>query len=100
MPFPLDQPAREPHPIRCFLCDFEQTLTYLNAPRECQRRLKTSDPIERFIRQLNRKFKAVGIFPSEASWERATYLAWRDLKTNGYAPTLCQSHQILLTRNS
>ncbi len=81
----------EPEAVRCFLYDFERTLTYLNAPCECRRRLRTTSPIERFIRELNRKFKGVGSFPSNASWERATYLVWRNLKTNGYAPTTRQS---------
>jgi len=59
----------------------------LSAPEGWRSRLKTTNPIERFIRELNKKFRKVGIFPSARSWERATYLVWRKLITAGYAPT-------------
>jgi transposase-like protein len=79
----------EPEAVKNFCYDFERTLTYLNAPRGLRRRLKTSDPIERFIRELNRKFKEVGIFlfPGARSRERCTWLEWKKLEAAGYAPT-------------
>jgi len=87
----------EPEAVRSFAYDFERTLTYLSEPAGWQRRLKTTNPIERFIRELSKKFRKVGIWPSPQSWERATYLVWRKLKTNGYAPTTPKTSQPLFT---
>jgi len=77
----------EPAAVRNFVNDFEDTLTYLNAPAQWRRRLKTNNPIERFIRELNKKTNKVGIWPSAASWERATYLTWRKLQRQRYGST-------------
>ncbi len=93
---------REPEPdaVRNFAYDFEHTLFYLNAPARWQARLKTTNPIERFIKELNKKYRKVGIFPSAKSWERATYLVWRKLQTGGYAPTTGQTVLTAFTPNT
>ncbi|MCK4375305.1 MAG: transposase [Candidatus Brocadiae bacterium] len=90
----------EPDAVRNFAYEFEDRLIYLNAPDEWQSRLKTTNPIERFIRELNKKSRRVGIFPSARSWERARYLAWRKLETQGYAPTRPKSAPARLTPNT
>jgi len=43
-------------------------------------RMGTNNAIERFTRELNRRFKTMGAFANAASWERATYLMWKHLK--------------------
>ena len=91
---------REPDAVRNFEYDFELTLTYLNAPPWWRCRLKTTNPIERFIRELNKKFGKVSIFPSARSWERATWLVWRKLQMQGYAPTRHTTPSILFTHNT
>jgi putative transposase len=91
---------REPEAVRNFVYEFEDTLIYLNAPPEWRTHLKTTNPIERFIEELNRKIKNVGIFPSAASWERATYLSWQRLQDRGRDPTSPKDLQILFTHNS
>jgi len=91
---------REPDAVRTFSYDFEQTLTYLNAPPQWRSRVKTSNPIERFIRELDRKFERVGIFPSSASWERCAFSVWKHLKTDGYAPTQPRTPSTPFTRNT
>ena len=48
-------------------------LLFQESVRHLRTRVKTTNPIERFIRELDGKFERVGIFPSAASWERATY---------------------------
>ncbi len=78
---------REPEAVRNFAHEFEDTLSYLHAPLFWQRRLKTTNPIERFIRELNKKTHKVGTYPSARSWDRITYLVWEKLRTHGYAPT-------------
>ena len=41
----------EPDAVRNFAYDFEATLTYLTAPPQWQGRLRTTNPIERFLRE-------------------------------------------------
>ena len=86
----------EPEAVRCFCADFEATLVYLSVPEGERSRVKTSNPIERFIKELNRKIKEVGVFPSDRSWERMTYLTWRYLESGGYP----NSSQLHFTHNS
>lgn len=86
----------EEEAVRCFCADFEATLVYLSLPEGEQRRVKTSNPIERFIKELNRKIKEVGVFPNDRSWERMTYLTWKYLESGGYP----NSSQLHFTHNS
>lgn len=77
----------EPAAVANFRADFELTLRYLNVDPAWRNRVKTTNPLERFIRELDRKIERVEVFPSPKSWERCTYLCWKELKTGGYAPT-------------
>ena len=86
----------EPEAVRCFCGDFEATLVYLSLPEVERPRVKTSNPMERFIKELNRKIKEVGVFPSDRSWDRLTYLTWHYLESGGY-PNSSQHH---FTHNS
>ena len=86
----------EPEAVRCFCADFEATLVYLSLPEGDRPRVKTSNPIERFIKELNRKIKEVGVFPSNRSWDRMTYLTWHYLQSGGYP----KSSQLHFTHNS
>jgi transposase-like protein len=46
------------------LCNgLEQTLAYLNFPREHWRRIRTNNPLERLNREIRRRTRAVGAFP-------------------------------------
>jgi len=75
---------QEPAAVARLQDEFEDTLTYLNAPEEDRARLKTTNPIERFIEELNRKIEQVRIFPNAESLERTVYLVWRKLQRQGY----------------
>jgi len=77
----------EPAAVAHFVRDIDRMLLFYESPPSLRRRLKTSNPIERFIRELNRKFKRIGVFPSPRSWERMTYLVYRQLLERGYRPT-------------
>jgi len=77
---------REPVAVAHFIRDIDRMLLFYESPRRLRRRLKTSNPIERFIRELDRKFERVGVFPSRRSWERTTYLVYRHLLERGYRP--------------
>jgi len=82
----------EPVAVDHFVCDIDRMLLFYESPRRLRRRLKTSNPIERFIRELDRKFERVGVFPNARSWERTTYLVYRHLLEHGYRPTQLKSN--------
>ena len=88
--------ALEPQAVRCFSADFDRTLVYLSLPQAQRPRVKTTNPLERFIKELNRKITEVGVFPSDRSWDRMTYLTWHYLESGGY-PNSSQHH---FTHNS
>jgi len=82
---------QEPVAVAHFVRDIERMLLFYASPPELRRRVKTTNPIERFIRELDRKFERVGVFPSALSWERATYIVYRQLLERGYRPTRPQT---------
>ena len=77
----------EPVAVAHFIRDIDRMMLFYESPAPLRRRVKTSNPIERFIRELDRKFERVGVFPSARSWERMTYLVYRQLLEAGYRPT-------------
>ena len=81
----------EPEAVACFRADFDETLHYLTAPPTYRRALKTNNPIERLIEELERKFASVSVFANEQSWERITFLVWKHLKLAGH-PKSPKSH--------
>ena len=87
----------EPEAVDLFTRDLDRMLLFYASPPGLRRRLKTTNPIERLIRELERKFEQAGPYPSARSWERATYLVYRELQHCGYAPL---RRQHTFTRNS
>ena len=45
----------------------EETLSYMNFPREFWRRIRTNNPLERIMREIRRRTKVVGNFPDGES---------------------------------
>lgn len=76
----------EPVAVARFIRDIDRMMLFYESPPALRRRVKTNNPIERFIRELDRKFERVGVFPSARSWERMTYLVYRQLVAQGYRP--------------
>ncbi len=89
----------EPAAVRNFDFDFDSTLIYLNAAPQHRRRLGTNNPIERLIKEINRKINQAGVYPNQASLERAVYLTWQRLQADGY-PRTRTDEENLFTRNS
>jgi len=79
--------GREPAAVAHFLRDRDRMLLFYQSPPAERRRVKTTNPAERFILELDRKFERMGAFPSALSWERTTYLVYRQLLERGYQPT-------------
>ena len=45
----------------------EETLSYMNFPREYWRRIRTNNPLERIMREIRRRTRVVGCFPDGKS---------------------------------
>lgn len=88
---------QEPIAVAHFWRDLDAMLLFYAAPPNLRSRVKTSNPIERFILELDRKFERVGVFPHAQSWERLTFLTYRQLVTRGYAPI---RHHVTFTRTT
>lgn len=88
---------REPLAVAHFWRDLDAMLLFYAAPAALRARLKTSNPIERFILELDRKFQRVGVFSHAQSWERLTFLTYRHLVLRGYAPI---RHAVAFTRTT
>ena len=58
--------------------DFEQTPRFLTVPKEHRQWVKTTNPLERFIRELRRRTRPMGTFQGLASCRRLIYVAiWK-----------------------
>ena len=70
---------REPAAVASLETHFEQTLGFLSVPRGHRRWVTTTNPIERYIRELRRRTRPMGTFQGLASCRRLIYVAIRKL---------------------
>lgn len=70
---------REPEAVATFRRDFDATLTYLSVPPEYRRWIRTSNPLERYIRELRRRTRPMGTFQGLSSCRRLVYVAIKKL---------------------
>jgi putative transposase len=71
--------AREPAAVATLCRDFDSTLTFLSVPRAHRRWISTTNPIERYIREVRRRTRPMGTFQSLESCRRLIYVAVRKL---------------------
>ena len=75
-------------------------MTFLTFPKEHHRKIHSSNVLERFNKEVKRRTKVIGAFPSEnsvlrllvplavdtnAKWLDRRYVSWEDLKHTGGA---------------
>jgi putative transposase len=65
--------GREPEAVACLGRDLEALLTFLKCPPEHRRIVRTTNYIERLIRELRRRTRPMGAFAHKASCERLFY---------------------------
>jgi putative transposase len=63
----------EPKAVRCFVRGFEQTITYWDYQEPLKTLIKTNNPIERQLEELQRRIKPFRKFANRASAERIVY---------------------------
>jgi len=59
--------------VRCFLQGFEATLTYREYDEPLRTLIKTNNPVERYLEELQRRIKPFRKFASAQSAERIVY---------------------------
>ena len=64
---------REPKAVRCFLRGFETTLTYREYDEPLKTLIKTNNPIERCLEELQRRITPFRNFVNIRSAERIVY---------------------------
>lgn len=70
---------REPRAVATLCRDFEATLAFYAVPQEHRSWVLTTNPLERYIRELRRRLRPMGTFQGLASCQRLVYLAIRKL---------------------
>lgn len=69
---------REPQAVASLEADFDKTLLFLAVPRGHRRWVTTTNPIERYIRELRRRTRPMGTFQGLGSCRRLIYVAiWK-----------------------
>jgi putative transposase len=69
---------REPRAVASLESDFEKTLLFLAVPREHRHWVTTTNPLERYIRELRRRTRPMETFQSLSSCRRLIYVAiWK-----------------------
>lgn len=64
---------REPKAVQSFIRRFDQTLTYLEYPERIRSQIKTNNPLERYLEELQRRIKPFRKFVNAKSVDRIVY---------------------------
>jgi len=74
----------EPEALELFSKDFEQTLSFYEMDKSFWRRVRTTNPIERLIREIRRRIRPMGAFVNAESCKRLIFGVIRDIERRGY----------------
>jgi putative transposase len=66
---------REPQAVANFCADFQDTIHFLDVPREHRQWVTTSNPVERHIRELRRRLRPMGVLQGPRSANVLVYVA-------------------------
>jgi len=77
---------REPEAVATLRRDFDATLTYLTVPVAYRRWIRTSNPLERLIRELRRRTRPMGTFQGIDSCRRLLYVAIKKISDERRSP--------------
>jgi putative transposase len=71
--FIQDWKAREPKAVSCFARDLDSSLIFYDQPKELWTKLKSTNPLERLLRELRRRIRLVDSFANLSSADRWLY---------------------------
>jgi putative transposase len=77
----------EPEAVATLVEGFDRTLTYLGLAPALRTRASTTNPIERFILEIEKATGHVPVWEDAPSWERHVWVLWKRLKNRNYRPT-------------
>jgi transposase-like protein len=75
---------REPQALALFAKDFDQTLSFYEMDKALWRRVRTTNPIERLLREIRRRIRPMGAFVNADSCRRLIFGVIRDIELRGY----------------
>ena len=87
----------EPDALKAFSTDFEQTLSFYEMEKTLWRRVRTTNPLERFIKEIRRRIRPMGAFVNAESCKRLIFGVIRDIERRGYGlkkPSTTPQNQI------
>ena len=87
----------EPDALNGFSTDFEQTLSFYEMEKTLWRRVRTTNPLERFIKEIRRRIRPMGAFVNAESCKRLIFGVIKDIERRGYGlkkPSLTPQNQI------
>jgi putative transposase len=64
---------KEPRAVSCFARDLDSSLTFYHQPKELWTKLKSTNPLERLLRELRRRIRLVDSFANLTSADRWLY---------------------------
>ena len=85
--------VEEERAVRCMEKDLYHCLHYYSFPRELWKRIRTTNLLERAFREVRRRTRPMGFFPTDDSAQRIFYGVTNGIHQNGHHPLPIQSQQ-------
>jgi len=87
--------VEEERAVRCLEKDFYHCLHYYSFPKELWKKIRTTNMLEREFREVRRRTRPMGFFPSEGSAQKIFYGVTNGIYQNGHHPLPTISAEIL-----
>ena len=87
--------VEEERAVRCMEKDLYHCLHYYSFPRELWKKIRTTNMLERDFREVRRRTRPMGFFPTEGSAQRIFYGVTNGIHQNGHHPLPTISAEIL-----
>ncbi len=81
----------EPRALRNFMRRLDATLTYMDFPRELWPMIKSTNHLERYLREWRRRLRAMGALPNWASCDRILFALVREYNSQERRRTLAST---------
>lgn len=87
--------VEEERAVRCMEKDLHHCLHYYSFPKELWKKIRTTNILERGFREVRRRTRPMGFFPTDDSAERIFYGVTNGIHQNGRHPLASNSAEIL-----
>jgi len=87
--------VEEERAVRCMEKDLYQCLHYYSFPKELWKKVRTTNMLERDLREVRRRTRPMGFFPTDDSAQRIFYGVTNGIYQNGRHPLPTKSAEIL-----